>query len=304
MDLNLVELFVDIVESRSLSAAARKRDMTRSNISQRLKLLEREVGAQLIRRSARSFELTQAGVALYDFGRRMCDELAATCASIDCLGQDLRGQVRISVPTGFGRFFLSAKLIEFAKAHPNVTLTVTFNNRIDDLIAAEVDVALRITSTSLPLDNVARRICAIEWKLYASSDYLATYGPVTSPVDLERHNMIAALDLGHRVSLTLTSRQDDKDAYTIGFRSAVQSTDYPFLADAVCKGMGIGLLPGYVSQEPAHHALVPVLPDYRVSGRQNTLYIVTVPNRYPSHATQALIDFLREAIVSISTTWN
>ena len=57
MDLNLIGLFVEIVESRSLSAAARKLGMTRSNISQRLKLLERETGAQLLRRSTRNLEL-------------------------------------------------------------------------------------------------------------------------------------------------------------------------------------------------------------------------------------------------------
>lgn len=60
MDLNLIRLFVEIVESGILSAAARKLDMARANISQRLKLLERETDAQLLRRSARSIELTQS----------------------------------------------------------------------------------------------------------------------------------------------------------------------------------------------------------------------------------------------------
>jgi DNA-binding transcriptional LysR family regulator len=61
MDLNLIGVFVEIVDSHSLSAAARKLGMTRANISQRLKLLERETGAQLLRRSTRRLELTQAG---------------------------------------------------------------------------------------------------------------------------------------------------------------------------------------------------------------------------------------------------
>lgn len=94
MDLNLIKVFVEIVDSSGLSAAARKLDITRSNISQRLKRLERETGAQLLRRSTRSFELTQAGKVLYDCGRRMMIDLVSAPASIDSFGQTLRGQVR------------------------------------------------------------------------------------------------------------------------------------------------------------------------------------------------------------------
>jgi DNA-binding transcriptional LysR family regulator len=127
-------LFIEIVESRSLSAAARKLGMTRSNISQRLKLLERETGAQLLRRSTRNFELTQAGHTLYDCGQRMLEDLSTARASIDSLGQTLSGRVRISVPTGFGRMFIGPKLLEFARRYPGIMLNVKFNNQIEDLI--------------------------------------------------------------------------------------------------------------------------------------------------------------------------
>jgi DNA-binding transcriptional LysR family regulator len=297
MDLNLISLFVEIVDSRSLSATARKLGMTRSNISQRLKLLEQEAGAQLLRRSTRSLELTQAGHTLYECGRRMLDDVGAAQASIDSLGQTVRGPVRISVPTGVGRMFVGSKLLEFARAHPSIALTVTFNNRVDDLIAAEVDVAVRITSAP-PLDYVARRVCTVDWKLFASADYLATHGPVDTPADLDRHAVVASPYPGRRVSVTLTHR-DDGTVHTVIMQPSLQSSDYPFLAEAVSQGMGIGLLPAYVSQVPANRALVPVLPDYRIAGQQDTLYIVTLPNRYTTPATQALIDYLVDAFAAL-----
>jgi DNA-binding transcriptional LysR family regulator len=302
MDLNLIGLFVEIVESRSLSAAARKLGMTRSNISQRLKLLERETGAQLLRRSTRSLELTQAGHTLYDCGQRMLEDLGTARASIDSLGQTLRGRVRISVPTGFGRMFIGAKLLEFTRTHPGITLNVTFNNRIEDLIAAEVDVAVRITSTP-PLDYVARNICSIDWNLYASADYVEKHGPIDCPADLERQTLVASPYPGRRVTMTLTHRENEADVHTITMQPALQSSDYPFLAEAVCQGMGIGLLPVYVPHAPMSRGLLPILPQYRVAGQQNTLYIVTLPNRYPSPSTQALIDYLRDEILSLAQTW-
>lgn len=302
MDLNLIGLFVEIVESRSLSAAARKLGMTRANVSQRLKLLERETGAQLLRRSTRSFELTQAGRTLFDSGQRMLEELSTARASIDSLGQTLRGRVRISVPTGFGRMFVGSKLLEFARAHPGIALTVTFDNLIEDLIASEVDVALRILSTP-PLDYVARHICPIDWTLCASAGFLREHGPVTHPSDLEKHQLIGSPYSRERASVELRHRQNDADVHTITVPPTLQSTDYPFLTDAVRAGMGIGVLPVYVMHVPMNQDLQPILPEYRVVGRQSTLYIVTLPNRYPSPATQALIDFLRDEILELAKTW-
>lgn len=302
MNLNLINMFVEIVDSHSLSAAARKLGMTRSNISHQLKLLERETGAQLLRRSTRSLELTQAGQILYDYGQRMVKDLSTARSSIDSLGQTLRGHVRISVPTGFGRMFVGAMLLEFARAHPGITLTVTFNNRIQDLIAAEVDVALKITTTP-PLDCVARYICSINWKLFASTDYLQKHGPIEYPTDLEQHTLVASPYPGDRVTLKLTHKQDETDTQTVTLQTTLQSEDFPFLADAVSQGMGIGLLPAYVSHTPAHLAIQPLLLNYRVADLGGNLYVLTLPNRYPSPSTRTLIDYLRDTIVPLSDEW-
>jgi DNA-binding transcriptional LysR family regulator len=59
----------------------------------------------------------------------------------------------------------------------------------------------------------------------------------------------------------------------------------------------------YEPHAATSQGLVQILPAYRVAGQQNTLYIVTLPNRYPSPSTQALIDYLRDAILSLAKTW-
>ncbi|HUH59545.1 MAG TPA: LysR family transcriptional regulator [Candidimonas sp.] len=302
MNLNLIGMFVEIVDSGSLSAAARKLEKTRSNISHQLKLLERETGAQLLRRSTRRLELTQAGQIMYDHGQRMMEDLSTTRASIDSLGQTLRGHVRISVPTGFGRMYVSAMLLEFARKHPGITLSVTFNNRIQDLIAAQVDVALKITLTP-PLDCVARELCPIHWKLYASADYLRQHPPITCPSDLEQHSLVASPYPGHLVTLTLAHQQHPNDIQSVTLRRTLQSDDFPLLAEAVCQGMGIGLLPAYVSHAPAYRALQPLLLDHRIDNLGGHLYVLTLPNRYPSPSTRTLIDYLRESIAELSSRW-
>ena len=84
---------------------------------------------------------------------------------------------------------------------------------------------------------------------------------------------------------------------------SLQSFDYPFLAEAVAQGMGIGVLPAYVPHALTNRELLPILPQYRVVTQQTSLYILTLPNRYPSPSTQALIDYLRDEILSLAQTW-
>src|SRR5215831_11061932 len=98
MDLELVRLFVDIVEAGSLARAASRRAITRSHVSKLLGRLEQQAGAQLLRRTTRHFELTEQGRRLHEHGLRILRELEAAKASIDGLGTALRGYIRVSVP--------------------------------------------------------------------------------------------------------------------------------------------------------------------------------------------------------------
>jgi len=103
MDLDLFRLFVEIADSRSMSAAALNLGVTRSNISHRLKMLDHDTSAQLLRHSTRSIELTEAGAPLHEGGRRMLEQLGVTRATIDKFGQTLSGHVPItSIPPDAG----------------------------------------------------------------------------------------------------------------------------------------------------------------------------------------------------------
>ncbi|WP_093217968.1 MULTISPECIES: LysR family transcriptional regulator [unclassified Variovorax] len=296
MDLNLIRTLVDIVDAGNLSEAARRRDVTRSQISKELKNLERQVGATLLRRTTRKLAPTEQGRTLYEHGLRMLAEVESARAAIDRLGQTVRGHVRISIPTGLGEFFVGPRLLDFQRAHPEVSLRVLFSNRVFDLIGTEIDIALRITSEP-PLDQVARRICAIRWGLYAAPSYLAGHAPIAEPEDLaacvvlyvpgpERHFMMPM----HRGA----QRRD------LRLKLNLQTEHFPYLRSAVLAGTGIGLLPRYAMTDDVRAArAVPVLPQWEPEGLGNALYILTMPDRHPSHAAVAVMDYLREVLASM-----
>src|SRR4030095_8859652 len=172
MDLNALKLFVEIVDAGSLSAAARRLNTSRSNVSQRLKVFEQAIGAQLLRRSTRRTEPTQLGYTLYEHGSHIIRELAGATAAVSTLGKSLQGHLRVSIPTALGHLHIAPLLIEFAQRYPDITLEVVFSNRIVDLMASHIDVALRVTSEP-PEQYVARELARIAWVLCSSPAYVA-----------------------------------------------------------------------------------------------------------------------------------
>lgn len=140
----------------------------------------------------------KAGNTHCECGKRILGDLSAARASMDSLGQTLSGRVRVSVPTCFGRC-LSNRSCWISRAHPGITLDFTFNNRIEDLIASQVDVALEITRTP-PLDCVARSIRLIDWRLYASQEYVKAHGPVVTPADLDRQTVARVIRQSRAIS--------------------------------------------------------------------------------------------------------
>ena len=194
MDLNALTLLVEIVDSGNLSQAARKLKMTRANVSYHLAQLEKSLGVQLVKRTTRRVEPTEVGLRLYEHGRNVRNELAAAQETITSLGQELRGRVGISVPSGYGQMVMSDWLIEFKQLYPGIVLDVLFENRADNL-RDEVDIAIRVIQEP-PLSVVARSLGDVRYVACASLDYAARYGLPRTLLELRNAPVITAGVMG------------------------------------------------------------------------------------------------------------
>jgi DNA-binding transcriptional LysR family regulator len=174
LDADALLLLVDIVDAGGLSQAARKRRMSRANVSYHLAQMEGAAGVQLVRRTTRRIEVTEAGQRLYRHGCVIRDELLAAQESVASLAAGLHGHVRLAVPTGFGQMVMSHWLIEFKRQHPSITLSLVFDNRVDDLLRDEVDVAVRVLSEPPP-SLVARELAPVRHIACASVGFVARH---------------------------------------------------------------------------------------------------------------------------------
>ena len=294
MDLNLVRLFAEIVEAQGFAAAARRLGSSRSAVSRGLHQLERSLGAQLLRRTTRRLELTAAGQVFHEHALAMLREAEAARASVEGLGQALRGQLRVSVPTGLGRMLLGPALIGFAKAHPQVSLRIAFSNRVVDLLGAQIDIAIRLVAEPPP-DHVARLLGRVPWRLCASPAYMAGR-PIAAPEDLRAHDLVAPPPVdGRRFQLSFA--RGGAPAETVSLVPRIASEEFGFLLAALMEGAGFGALPDYVVAEALRLGrLVEVLPSHAVRGLPEGIYALTTPNRYRPAAARALMDWVADAV--------
>jgi DNA-binding transcriptional LysR family regulator len=295
MDWNLVRLYVDVVEAGSLSEAARRRGITRSGVSQRLRRLEQDMGAQLLRRTTRNLQTTEIGQSLYEHGRRIAMQFEAARHDVESLGKSVSGLVRLSLPPGIGATHIAPALLTFAEENPSLSLNVTFNNRLIDMIDSNVDIALRIVNQP-PEDLVARELCSLRWQLYCTPRYRDEAGPLEHPSDLERVAFLTSLG-ARKISLTFVSPGETaKVALTPRFTSE----NVEFLRACMLRHMGVAMLPEYVVRDAmASGECVRLLPRFSCAELDSKFFILTMPNRFPTPAMNAVIELLRETVCTV-----
>ena len=288
MDTNALSLLVEIVDTGNLSQAARKLKMTRANVSYHLAQLEKSLGVQLVKRTTRRVEPTEVGLRLYEHGRNVRNELAAAQETITSLGQELRGRVGISVPSGYGQMVMSDWLIEFKQLYPGIVLDVLFENRADNL-RDEVDIAIRVIQEP-PLSVVARSLGDVRYVACASLDYAARHGLPRTLLELRNAPVITAGVMGRQLRLAAYQGLERQE---VMLEPTLISEHFPFLRQGVLAGLGVGVVPDYVVQDKiASGEVLTTLQDYRLSIFGTHMYLLYMPNRHQTRAVRTCIDFL------------
>lgn len=291
MDLQSLTLLVEIIDAGNLSAAARRLKMSRANVSYHLNQLERAVGAQLIRRTTRRAEPTEIGLRLYQHGAAIQSELLAARESVTALGQGLQGRVRLSVPSGYGQLVMADWLIDFKRQYPGIVLDVVFENRIEDLLRDEVDIAIRVIPEP-PQNLVAREMGPVRYVACASADYAARH-PLPDQLDaLQAAPVVTAAVIGRQLRVSAYQGETRRE---IILEPTLISENFLFLRQAILAGLGIGLVPDYVVHDDVRRGdVVTTLDDWRLSIFGTQMFMLYMPNRQHTRAIRTFIDFVLE----------
>ncbi len=289
MDAQSLILLVDIIDAGNLSLAAKRLKMSRGNVSYHLSQIEKQLGTQLIRRTTRRIEPTEMGQRLYQHGRLIRDEVRAAQESVTIQGKGLHGSVRLSVPTGFGHMVMSDWLIEFKRLYPDIKLGLLFDNKVDDLLREEIDVAIRVMSEP-PQQMVAIELAKMRHVICASAGYADQHGLPATLEALREVPLITSAVSGR--DLRVSAYQGD-ERRELTLHPTLESENFQFLREAVLAGLGVGLVPDYtIAADVAQGRIRTALDDWRFSVFGTRMFLLRMPDRYQTQAARALIDFV------------
>ena len=140
MDTRQLAAFCAVVERRSFSQAAERLGVTQPAVSLQVRSLEKRLGTQLLDRSGRRVEPTEAGMRLYRGAQRLLalEEQVVAEVALEAGGDELTGSFEIGASTGPGGIVVAQLLCEFAELHPglHVTLWVFDTQTIVERVAA------------------------------------------------------------------------------------------------------------------------------------------------------------------------
>jgi DNA-binding transcriptional LysR family regulator len=265
MDLDGIAIFVKVVQAGSFSGAARLLGIPNTTVSAKVARLEKRLGVTLIQRTTRKLNITPAGRAYFERCLRGLEEIEGAEAEVSLSAAEPRGLLRITAPGDVAHGMLPPIVSRFLARYPRTRVELLVANRVIDLVAEGVHLAIRAAALR-DSTLVARRFVPFSGGLWASRAYLQRKGTPKIPADLERHDCLVF----PRFSAQPLRLTDGRSRVELKLAGRVAVDDPGTLRNFMLQGDGIGTLPDYLAREAG---LVRVLPKWTwTSGALSFVY--------------------------------
>ncbi|MFL9962026.1 LysR family transcriptional regulator [Paraburkholderia sediminicola] len=260
-------VFVTVIDSGSITAAAEKLGQTVSGVSRALTRLEKKLDTALVRRTTRRLHLTEEGEAFLQRARAILDAMEEAEESVARGRERPSGRLRVDAASPFMLHCVAPHMTAFSALYPEIRLELTSNERIVDLLEQKVDIAIRIGALQ---DSTlhARALGSSKLRVLASPAYLAEYGEPKTVDALRAHRLIGftAPEYLNRWPL----REGRKDnAASLKIEPAITASSGETLRQLALSGWGIACLADFMTAADIRdERLVPILGNVLIDERQ------------------------------------
>lgn len=290
-----MQAFVRLAEARSFTRVADQLSLPRSTVSKLIADLEHHLGTKLVQRTTRAAVLTAEGEDYYALISGPVAELDEADLKLRGRRDDVRGRLRVDVPSSFANLFLIERLADFRQRYPEVVLELGISDRTVDIVGEGVDCAIRagtLNDTTL----IARRLLDAPLALCAAPDYLRRRGVPRTIDELRGHELagyfVAATSRPMPVIIETAAGREELLDFSV---LANESTGH---INMMLAGLGIGqeILPIMQPHIDAGR-LVPVLDGLR---QPVISYHLLYPSmRHKSARLNAFIDWITAQVAAI-----
>lgn len=289
--LQAIRIFARVVETGGFGRAAQSLRMPNATVSKWIKLLEVHLGVKLLERSTRSVSVTTDGAAYYEATRHLLSELDDIESTLGRSQANPRGTLRIDTGGAAASGLLIPALPAFRARYPDIQVQLSVTDRTVDVIAENIDCAIRVTANDPAL--VTRAVGQLGWTTCASPAYLARYGTPAHPRDIVERAMPVVGYFSSSTGLVqpLQFQRGDERLTLEGARSDVLvSESNAHLATALA-GLGLIHALDFMTRPAiAQGLLVPLLTDWRPAPVQ--VYVAYPPSRRYSAKVRVFVDWV------------
>jgi len=297
-NLGDIRLFVEAANLGGLSAAGRKLGLSPAAASARLVKLEAALKTRLFERTTRQLRLTDEGGMYLVHCQQALSALDDAHAALQAGRSMVRGKMRISATSDFGRNVLSGWLDAFNAIHPEVTFALILGDSISNLLQDDLDLAIRF---GVPQNSsmVARQLAPNRRVLCASPSYIAKRGMPAHPDELDRFDFIVlntASGLANDWRFTCGAQSV---SYTAPMARARETNDGAVARAWAIDGHGIAMKSVWdIGADLLAGRLQIVMPEWRTP--DSPVHALFQRSRYMPPRVRALLDFLIERFAAAS----
>jgi len=293
--VELMRTFVRIVETGSLSAAARQLSTTQATVSRRLQSLETLLGARLLLRTTHATRLTDDGERCYQHARRVIDSWLALEDEVGQAEDEPVGVLRVRAPHAFGQEQLLKPLTEFLQRYPQLSVEWMLNDKSVDFLSDNIDCAIRVGAEVDPA-TVSVQLAEVPRSIVASPALLARFPKVSKPEDLQALPWIAISTFYQRhVELFDGAAQPTRIAITPRL-----STDSLYVArNTALTGLGVALVSSWTVKEDIQEGrLIPLLPEWQPTALP--VHLVYPWSRYYPARLRRFLEMMKQVMPGIA----
>ncbi|TFW31209.1 LysR family transcriptional regulator [Duganella callida] len=235
--LDALKVFCAVVDAGGFSRAAAKLGISTSSVTHQVGVLEAHFGVKLLNRTTRSMSLTDEGRRCLEQARRLLDEMEELESALGDTLRAPRGLLRVDMPGIVARTIVAPALPRFLAAYPELSVRLSANDRLIDMVDEGVDVMLRIGQ--LPDSAlVGRSVFKNRFICCASPAFIARHGQPRHPDELDRYPCLNFVFPRAR-QLRPWSFQQDGQTFTTTPRGAVAMDHVESLIEMAVQGGGI-----------------------------------------------------------------
>lgn len=289
INLNRLVVFAAVVETGSITAAAKRLGLAKTMVSTHIQKLEHEIGSNLLVRTTRRLHLTEAGMLFYDACQKILQDTEAAIALASSNTRQVRGKLRVSVSVDFGASVIAPLASELTKAHPELRIEIISSDQRVDMVAEAIDVAIRIGRLADSSHKAALIAHFEEWVV--APPQMFSDGLPRSPKELERYPFVALSVLPNVLNWNFV--RDGYASESVRFNASIISNTSIAVKAAVLANAGFMIQPNFlVAEEIAAGRLIRLLPEWVLPG--GGIYAVFPASVQRSHKVSVFIAALKQ----------